>query len=197
MKFVDRPFALAVAVFVIGAFAGAGSTALSSDLRELALELLQARMISPIQTVSHLGDIAVLLFIFLNNLAPVILSFLYPMVLLRISWTPPLTKERRLLFLGGYTFIVAFLVGFFSLGAPLGTGWALGGAKMLLSLTLGILVHGPLEFAFVLICVAEPLRITYAAREVATRRLVDDRILLPVSIIGLLLSAVIEVFFGI
>jgi hypothetical protein len=197
MKFIDRPFGLTVAVFLIGAIAGAGLTALSSDVRELALGLFQARMVSPIQTVSHLGDIALFLLIFLNNLVPVILSFLYPMAILRIPWTPPLTKERLLLFLGGYTFVVAFLVGFFSLGAPLGIGWALGGTRMLLSLTSGVLVHGPLEFVFVLVCVAEPLRIAHAAREVDTQRLADDRVLLAVSIIGLLLSAAIEVFLGI
>jgi hypothetical protein len=197
MKFIDRPFGLTVTVFLIGGSVGAVLTALSSEVRELALEVLQARMISPIQTASHLGDIALFLLIFLNNMAPVILSFLYPLAILRIPWTPPLTKQRHLLFLGGYTFIAAFLVGFFSLGAPLGTGWTIGGTKMLLSMISGILVHGPLEFAFVLVCIAEPMRISQVARELATRKLVDDRILLAFSIIGLLSSAVIEVFLGI
>jgi hypothetical protein len=197
MKFIDRPFGLTVTVFLTGASAGAGLTIFSQSVRELTIALLQARMISPIQTVSHFGDIAVFLLILLNNSVPAVLSFVYPLAILRIKWTPPLTKQRYFLFLGGYTFIVAFLVGFFSLGAPLGTGWVLGGTEILLSLISGALVHGPLEFAFVLVCVAEPLRIARLTREVAAERLSNDWELLAVAIVGLLVSGAIEVFLGI
>jgi hypothetical protein len=197
MKFIDRPFGLTVASFLIGASAGAGLTAISSDVRELALGLFQARMISPIRAASHLGDIAVFLLIFANNAVPAVLSFAYSLAIIRIEWTPPLSRQRRLLFLGGYTFLVAFLVGFFSLGAPLGAVWALAGSNALGSLISGAIVHGPLEFAFVLLCVAEPFRITSLTREMAVERLSDDLTLLGVAIVGLAGSGAIEVFLGI
>jgi hypothetical protein len=197
MKFIDRPFGLAVAVFLIGALAGAGLTALSSNVRELALGLLQARMISPIQTASHLGDVALFLLVFANNAVPAVLSFAYALAIIRVKWTPPLSRQRRLIFLCGYTVLAAFLVGFFSLGAPLGTVWALAGTNALGYLISGAMVHGPLEFAFVLLCVAEPLRITSVTGEMAAERLSDDLPLLGVAAVGLLASAAIEVFLGI
>jgi hypothetical protein len=194
MKLIDRSFAVTVLVFLVGASAGAALTVLSSDVRELTMALFHARMMSPIQTVSHLGDIAVFCLILLNNSVPAVLSFVYPLVILRIKWTPPLAKQRCFLFLGGYTLIVAFLVGFFSLGAPLGTGWVLGGTKILLSLISGAMVHGPLEFAFVLVCVAEPLRIARLTRELAVKRLSNDWKLLAIAIVGLIVSGAIEAF---
>jgi hypothetical protein len=197
MKFIDRSFALTVMVFIVGAFAGAGLTVFSSDVRTLTIMLAQARMISPIRTVSHFGSIAVVLLIFLNNSIPVVLSFVYGLAILRIEWTPPLTPRRYLLFLGGYTFIAAFLAGFFSLGAPLGIGWVLGRTKTLLSLISGAQVHGPLEFAFVLVCVAEPLRMAGLTRETAALRLSKDWKLLAVALVGLLASGAIEVFLGV
>lgn len=197
MRFIDRPLALTVAVFLIGAFIGALLVVLSSNIREFAIMLLQARMLSPVQTVSHLGNIAVLLLIFVNNCVPAVLSFIYPLVLARIKWTPPLTERRNFLLLSGYTFVAAFLIGFFSLGTPLATGWILGGTSMLFSLIFTAMVHGPLEFAFVLVCVAEPLRIAHVKREVAANRLSHDLGLLAVSVLGLLASAAIEVFLSI
>jgi hypothetical protein len=197
MKFVDRSFAITVLVFLVGASAGAALTVLSPGVRELTMTLLQARMISPVQTVSHFGNIAVFLLILANNSVPAVLSFVYPLAILRIKWTPPLTKQRYLLYLGGYTYIVAFLVGFFSLGAPLGTAWVLGGSKMIRSLVYGAALHGPLEFAFVLVCVAEPFRIALLKGEMAAQRLSDDFKLLAVAIVGLAASAAIEVFLGI
>lgn len=194
MRFIDRPLVLTMAVFLIGAFIGAILVVLSSNIREFAIMLLQARMLSPVQTVSHLGNIAVFLLIFVNNCVPAVLSFIYPLVLARIKWTPPLTERRNFLLLSGYTFVAAFLIGFFSLGAPLATGWVLGGTSMLFSLISTASVHGPLEFAFVLVCVAEPLRIARATREDVAERLFDDRELLAVSVLGLLASATIEVF---
>jgi len=194
MRFIDRALALTVAVFLIGAFIGAILVVLSSSVREFAIMLLQARMLSPVQSVSHLGKIAVFLLIFVNNCVPVVLSFAYPLIIARIKWTPPLSERRNFLFLSGYTLVVAFLIGFFSLGAPLATAWALGGTQMLLSLISEAWVHGPLEFAFVLVCVAEPHRVARVAREVANSRLFHDRGLLAVSIVGLLVSGAVEVF---
>jgi len=197
MKFIDRPFGVTVAVFLIGALAGTALTGLSSDVRELALGLFQARMISPIQTVSHLGDIALFLLIFANNAVPAVLSFAYALAIIRVDWTPPLNRQRRRLFLGGYTILAAFLVGFFSLGAPLGAVWALAGISALGSLISGAIIHGPLEFAFVLLCVAEPFRIATLTEEMATKRLTEDLRLLGVAIVGLVASAAIEIFLGI
>jgi len=194
MKFIDRPFALTVAVFLIGAFIGAILIVLSSNIREFAIMLLQDRMLSPVQIVSHLGNVAVFLLIFVNNCVPAVLSFIYPLIIARIKWTPPLTERRNLLFLSSYTFAAAFLIGFFSLGAPLATGWVLGGTPMLLSLTYTASVHGPLEFAFVLVCVAEPLRITRVWKGMTARVLLKDWPLLVVSVVGLLGSSAIEVF---
>jgi hypothetical protein len=197
MRFIDHASALAVVVFLIGGCTGAILVVLSSNIRELAIILFQARMLSPVRTVSHLGDIAVFLLIFVNNCVPAVLSFIYPLVMAKINWTPPLTERRNFLFLSGYTYAAAFLIGFFSLGAPLATGWVLGGTSMLFSLISTARIHGPLEFAFVLVCVAEPLRIARVKREVATSRLSHDLGLLTVSVLGLLASAAIEVFLGI
>jgi hypothetical protein len=194
MRFIDHALALTVAVFLIGAFIGAILVVLSSNIRKFAIMLFQARMLFPVQTVSHLGDIAVFLLIFVNNCVPAVFSFIYPLVIARIKWTPPLSERRNFLFLSGYSFLVAFLIGFFSLGAPLATAWALGGTQMLLSLIFGAWAHGPMEFTFVLVCAAEPLRIARVATEVAKSRLFHDRGLLAVSIAGLLVSGAVEVF---
>jgi hypothetical protein len=197
MKFIDRAFALAVAVFLVGAFIGAISIILSSNFRALANVLFEARMLSPIRTASRLGDIAVFLVIFLNNSVPAVLSFVYPLAVDKIRWTPPLSIRRRFLFLSAYTVISAFLSGFFSLGAALASAWVLGGTNLFLSLISGARIHGPLEFAFVLVCIAEPLRVSWVTKKgAAPRKLVDDRVLLPFSITGLLVSAAIEVFLG-
>jgi hypothetical protein len=197
MRFIDRALALTVAVFLIGAFTGAILVVLSLNIREFAIMLLQARMLSPVRTVSHLGDIAVFLLISVNNCVPAVLSFIYPLVIVRVKWTPPLTERRNFLFLSVYTFVAAFLIGFFSLGAPLATGWVLGGPSVLFSLISTARIHGPLEFAFVLVCVAEPLRIARVKREAAANTLPDDLGLLAVSVLGLLASAAIEVFLSI
>ena len=194
MRFIDRAFALAVAVFLIGASTGAISIILSSTIREFAMILLRGRMLSPIRIVSQYGDAAVFLVIFINNTVPVVLSFAYPFAIAKIAWTPSLTKQRTSLLLSAYTFAVAFFVGFFSFGAPLATEWILGGTSMLFSLIWTARVHGPLEFAFVLVCVAEPLRIARLKEELAPAALYHDLGLMIVSIVGLLGSSAIEVF---
>jgi hypothetical protein len=194
MRFLDHAFLLTVSVCLVGTVVGGTLVALSSNLRDFTIGLLHGRMLSPINTVSYFGTVSVFFLIFVNNCIPSALSFGYPLVILRLRWTPPLSERRNFLLLSGYTFLAAFLVGFFSLGAPLAVGWALGSTKTLFSLISGAWVHGPLEFAFVLVCVAEPLRIARLAREVAARRLFDDWGSLAVSIVGLLAPAAIEVF---
>ena len=89
----------------------------------------------------------------LGNLSDhaLVLSFVYPLAIAGIKWIPPLTERRNFFLLSGYTFVAAFLMGFFSLGTPLATAWAIGGVKILLPLISGAWIHGPLEFAFVLL----------------------------------------------
>jgi hypothetical protein len=198
MKYIDRALVLAVAVFFAGALIGAFSIATLPIVRQLSFMLLQSRMVSPMRSVSRLGDFAVLLVIFINNSIPVILSFIYPITIAKIKWTPPLTARRRFMLLAGYTFVAAFLVGFFSLGAPLGLAWVFGGFPLFASLLLGAQLHGPIEFGLVLVCVAEPLRIAQSnERMEIMKKLSEDWSLVLISIAGLLLSAAIEVFAGI
>jgi len=194
MRFLDRALASAVAAFLIGAFVGAAAILQFSNIREFTIMLIQARMLSPIRTLSQYGDIVVFLAVFINNTVPVVLSFIYPLAIARITWMPPLTRQRTFLLLAGYTLAVAFLIGFFSLGAPLVTGLVLGGTQVLFSLISNARVHGPLEFAFVLVCVAEPLRLARLKGELAPARVAEDLGLLVVSIVGLLGSSAIEVF---
>lgn len=195
MKFIDRAFALAIAIFFAGAFVGATLVIISPYFRTGIITLLQARLVSPIRTATRFGDIGVFLVIFLNNSVPVVLSFLYPFIIAKITWTPSLTRQRRFMLLSCYTFIAAFLTGFFSLGTPLAATWVLGGANSLISTISGARIHGPLEFGFVLLCISEPLRISMSTTERETlRSLGDDRRLLFVSVAGLLISGAIEVF---
>jgi hypothetical protein len=67
MRFIDHAFAITVMVFLLGAFAGATLIVFSSTFREFSLMVLRTRMLSPMQTVAHLGDVAVFVAIFVNN----------------------------------------------------------------------------------------------------------------------------------
>jgi len=102
--------------------------------------------------------------------------------------------RRRCIFLGSYTIMTAFLSGLFSLGAPLGIASALGGPVLVTSFLAETRIHGPLELAFVLVCIAEPLRIIPSSGGDLVERLSEDWWLLPLSLAGLLASAAIEVF---
>jgi hypothetical protein len=106
-----------------------------------------------------------------------------------------LTEKRRTVFLGSFTVIVAFLLGFFGLGAGLAIGWFIGGTGEVLFLLATAWVHGPLEFGFILLCVAEPLRLIEAGdgSEMVLQLSGDVKLLLA-SLTGLLVSSVIEVF---
>src|SRR5208337_2928272 len=95
MKYVDHPLAVAVTLFSLGAILGAFLVLMSPSLRGAAIALLQARLITPVRTVSRYGNVALLLLVFLNNSIPVLFSFAYPFIIAKVSWTPPLTLQRR------------------------------------------------------------------------------------------------------
>jgi hypothetical protein len=198
MRYIDRAFAFAVLSFLGGACIGATLVLLSSNVREFAVMLLQARMVYPLRAVSPYGSIATFLVVFMNNSVPAVLSFAYPLAIARITWTPPLSDRRMSLLLGAYTYTATSLVGLFSLGMPLAIGWAIGGSNLFFTLISRARIHGPLEFGFVLVCLAEPLRLVWTKKQgEVLRKLSDDRQLLIASIVALLVSAAIEVFLGI
>jgi hypothetical protein len=120
------------------------------------------------------------------------------MLILKVEWTPPLTEERRNVFMGSFTTLCAFLIGIFDLGGVLAVAWEMGGISLLMRLLSTSAVHGPLEFILVLLCVSEPLRIIWTSRgdtiEEAKEKLRDDVWLLLICLIGLFVSAVVEVY---
>ena len=193
MKFIDRPLAATVAVFFAGALAGGMTIILSPPIRNIFIMIIQVRILSPIQTVSRAGSIALVLLVFLNNSVPPVLSFLYPMVLTRINWTPPLTKKQIRALFAGYTYLSALLTGFFGIGATLGLAWVLEGTSTAIALLFTARVHAPLELFFVLVCLAEPLRLAEVDIRYVKAVLSKHCWLLWISLIGLFLSAVIEV----
>ena len=162
--------------------------------RDAMFGILQVRVLEPIQGAVRVGGWAVVVLIFANNAVPVLLSFLYPILLGRIRWTPPLTRPRRRLLLTGYSFLAALLVGFFDLGASLGSILVERGQSVVISLMRHSWVHGPIEFGLILLCIAEPARI--AMREdtgsgIASLNRTDAALLLG-CLIGLLAAAVLE-----
>jgi hypothetical protein len=198
MRFLDRAFAITIAIFVLGSFAGALIVILVPPIQALMLSILHVRMLAPLQTVSKFGKGATWIFIFVNNGVPLLLSYLYPFIIMKVEWTPPMSSERRGFIMGSFTALCAFLIGAFNLGAVLVVGWKIGGASLLLHLLSTSSIHGPLEFLFVLLCVAEPLRISWFSEaddlERARARLRDDTALLFVCLVGLFVSAIVEVF---
>jgi hypothetical protein len=197
MRFLDRAFGFALAVFLLGGLIGAVAVISLPFLQQIGSELLQMRMISPIMAASRFGSIAVFLLIFANNSIPVLLSFIYPFIIRTVKWTPPMSRQRDFLFMSLYTVITAFLIGFSALGATLAIAWTMGGLRSVYYLLSSALVHGPLEFALVLISVAEPLRLALTSVRSDAGALSDlrsDLKLLRVCLLGLLLSAAIEVF---
>ena len=157
--------------------------------------LLQVRMISPTKSAGQFGYGALLLLVFLNNCIPVFLSFVYPFLIIKIDWKPPLTAERTRALLGYYTSLCALLLGFFGLGAPLSIGLVVGGVRLLLVLLKNAWLHGPLEITAVLLCVSEPLRLTKRECHIdLISCLREDLRLLVICSLILFLSAIIEVF---
>lgn len=195
MKFIDRAFGTTALAFVIGSLAGAALIALSLTFREGMIFLLNARAIVPVRGATALGGVAVVLLVFVNNCVPVLLSFLYPLIIAKVRWTPPMRGSTRNLLLTGFSLLTGGLIGFFNLGATLMLVLEVGGTAMLSHLLAASWVHAPLEFLFVLICVAEPLRIVL--NRIGGNRIVGflraDLKLILISVLGLLASALIEV----
>jgi hypothetical protein len=197
MRYLDRAFCVAVALFLLGAFLGATMVLTSTTFQGFVLRVLQFRMVSPVQAANRLGDVALFFLVFANNSVPVVLSFAYSLVILRVRWTPPLSEQRTWIFMSLYTLIVAFLAGFFSVGATVAVGWVNGGGKVLSILLSTSWIHGPLEVVFVLRGVAEPLRIVWGGSNpnaTPNQRLSEDVALLCICLLGLCVSAAIEVF---
>jgi hypothetical protein len=155
--------------------------------------LLQVRVLAPLQSAMAIGGGAVVVLIFANNAVPVLLSFLCPLLLAKITWTPPLTRRRTQLLLTGYSLLAAFLLGFLDLGATLGSILFERGASFVSSLLSHSWLHGPIEFAFILLGISEPARIalrqTSSGLALFTR---TDRVLLFSCLLGLLASAILE-----
>jgi hypothetical protein len=198
MRYLDRAFAVATGIFILGSLTGFLVVVLTQQVRDLMIFILQMRMLTPIQTVSGFGKSATSVLIFLNNSIPPLLSYLYPLLIMKVRWTPPLSRGRQDLFMWSFTALCSFLIGAFNLGAVLALGWKIGGPGLVLHLLSTASVHGPLEFLFILLCVAEPLRIALdskadrADRGLAVLR--NDVKLLMLCLLGLLVSALIEAF---
>src|SRR5208337_503088 len=102
----------------------------------------------------------------------------------------PLTLQKRRLLLSCFTWLCAFLVGFFGFGVALSIGWILGGRELLFNLFRGALIHGPIELAAVLLCVSEPLRLAEQSNQINFRgNLRQDFRLLSICLVMLVVSA--------
>ena len=196
MKPIDAAFGATLAAFCLGSLAGAFVTALSTSFRGFMLLLINWRIIAPVQSASELGKLALMTLIFLNNCVPVALSFIYPLMLGKIRWTPPMRKATMDRLLTAFSLLTGGLLGFFNLGATLMLVETIRGPAVLVALMRTSFVHAPLEFLFVLACVAEPLRVSRRTQNVVdiTKSLRSDTTLLAVCLIGLVASAAIEVF---
>ncbi len=198
MKFIDRAFGATLLAFVIGSLAGALLIRFSSTFREFMAFLINTRAIVPVRAASAVGGVVVMLLVFTNNCIPCVLSFLYPLIIAKVRWTPPIRNSTRNRLLTGFSLLTGGLIGFFNLGATLTLVSEIGGPTMLNRLLAASWLHAPMEFLFVLVCVAEPLRIV--ARPMGTKGIIRflraDLELLFISLIGLLASAAIEVFAG-
>ena len=193
-QFIDRPFAISLSTFVAGALTGFLLAAQVPLFRGAMIGMLQVRVLEPVEGALMIGSFAVVVLIFANNAVPVLLSFLYPILLVRIHWTPALTRSRSKLLLTGYSLLSAYLLGFFDLGATLGSILFERGASVVISLLSHSWLHGPMEFTLILLCVAEPARI--AARGGTGSRIASfdrkDVLLLIGCLLGILASAILE-----
>jgi hypothetical protein len=193
LEFLDRRLAATFAVFFVGALFGCFTVTLSPSFRDIFISIIQVRMLSPIQSASRVGSIALILLVFANNSVPAVLSFLYPLIVAKVNWTPPLTKKQMRILMIGYTYLSAFLTGFFGVGATLGLAWVLGGTMAAVAILFTSRVHAPIELFFVLVCIAEPLRLAEVQVSEVTVMLRRHIALLLISLMSLLLSAGIEV----
>jgi hypothetical protein len=138
-----------------------------------------------------------MLLIFLNNCIPVILSFVYPLIIGKAHWTPPMTAVvgRRLLM--AFSLLTAGLLGFFNLGATLTLVVSLKGLSAVTGLLGTSWLHAPLEFFFVLTAVAEPFRLRQDEKGKIVRSLRVDMNIFVICLVGLFASAAIEVLAGV
>ena len=197
MRYFDRAFAVTVEFFAIGVVAGALVTIAIPVFREMAVALMEFRMLEPVRAVSAFGSLALLLLIFLNNSVPVALSFAYPALIAKLDWSPPLSNRRRRILLDAFTVLVAFLTGFFSVGMPLTLFWLIRGSSELLTLLGQAWLHGPIEIAVVLLCVSESARLGISSsNEQVLSDLRADLKLMLASLLVLLGSAVLEAVLG-
>jgi hypothetical protein len=196
MKLVDIAFGATLVVFVLGSLAGVFVTIVSPTFRWFLLLLITSRIIAPVRATSVFGRVAVMLLIFLNNCIPVVLSFVYPLIIGKVNWTPPMTEVVRRRLLMAFSLLTAGLLGFFNLGATLTLLATLKGASAVTALLATSWLHAPLEFFFVLTCVAEPLRLAlqHVHADEIDRLLGTDVRILVICLLGLLASATIEVF---
>jgi len=194
LRFLDRAFAMAVAFFTVGLTSGALVSLTIPAFREMAITLIQFRVLEPVRAATMFGTMALLLLIFLNNSVPIMLSFAYPALIAKVQWTPPLSARRRKILLSTFTVLTAFLSGFFSVGMPLATFWSIRGSETLLTLLTGAWLHGPIEVAIVLLCVAEPARLATEPLEKLLSNLRADLKLMVASLFVLLISAALESF---
>jgi hypothetical protein len=195
MKGLLNTFMIVLGAFSLGSIAGASTVLCIPVLRKLLFDILEIRLLAPMEAVSEYGKTAMTLLIFLNNSIPAVLSYVFPFLIAEINWTPPLNKSRRNLLLTSFSLIASFLIGFFGLGAGLALELYVAGAKGMFFLLASAWLHGPIEFASILLCVGEPLRLTEEedANKMITRLERDLRILLTV-LLGLFIAALIEVF---
>jgi len=197
IRFVDRPFAVSVLIFGVGALTGFLVSSLLPPLQYVMIALLRVRVLEPVSSAEVFGSGAVLTLIFVNNAVPVLLSFLYPALLASLQFKPPLTDHKRGLLLTGYSVLAAFLLGFLDLGASLGSVLFTRGASLVIYLLSHSWLHAPIEFTFVVAGVSEPARIAlrkYDFQLFPFRR--RDGVLLLVCLVGLLLSGTIEYAFN-
>jgi len=198
MRFIDLAFGATLVAFGLGALGGAFVTALSLTFREFMLLVINLRLVAPVRAASESGEFALMLLIFLNNCIPVGLSFVYPLILGKVRWTPPMRTATRNRLLTAFSLLTGGLLGFFNLGATLMLIAELKGPTLVNALLQSSWVHAPLEFLLVLACVAEPVRLTLRGEEGADvlKYLRSDAKLLVPCLVGLLASAAIEVFAG-
>ncbi|MGP8069266.1 MAG: hypothetical protein ACLP5V_05205 [Candidatus Bathyarchaeia archaeon] len=198
MKFIDRAFGATLLAFALGSLAGAVLIAFFTTFGRFMAFLLTSRAIAPLRAATTLGGTAVTLLVFLNNCVPVLLSFLYPAIIAKVRWEPPIRDATRSRLLAAFSLLAGGLIGFFDLGSTLMLASEIGGWVMVSRLLATSWIHAPLEFLFVLICVAEPLRI--ARERTAGKGIIGslrgDLRLLFISLLGLLVSAIIEVIVG-
>ncbi len=197
-RLIDRPFAISLSTFGVGALTGFLLAVLVPPFRGVMMGMLRVRVLEPVEGALMIGGLVVVVLIFANNAVPVLLSFVYPILLAKIHWTPPLTRGRSELLLTGYSLLAAYLLGFFDLGGTLGSVLYARGASLVTSVLRHSWLHGPIEFTLILLCVAEPARI--AARGTGSGIASFDRkdaILLVGCLLGLLVSATLEFALGI